>query len=261
MTRVFDTLLHPLRASQPFMGLMAVSMMFGVVMILIFKYASNQQAIGAVRRRMGARALGMLLHLHSPAAVTRTAAALMGDNFVYLWMILRPMLVIAVPFVVTAAQLDARYGKAAVQPGETATVTITWHSLPERELLRLSGTGLHILEPLVMVDTLKQTSFNVINLTPGAVLNADGASFPVGASAGGSGAVVYRGAERRSFLRNLTAPQLAGLPSDSPVSRVSIFLPAARYRVLGGRWSGLAVFRVFRGRAAAAGAAAFRVKV
>lgn len=261
MTRVFDTLLLPFRGSPPLCGFLFLSGVFGIIMILIFKHTSNQKTIGAVRRRMGARALGMLLHLHSPAAVIKTAAALMGDNFVYLWMILRPMLVIAVPFILTAAQLDARYGRVPVKAEDTATVTITWNALPEREGFNPTGTGLDALDPVVFVDTLRQTSFNIAHLTPGASLTVDGTTFPVGAAGSGSGAVVYRGAAPRGLLERLIEPFLAGIPGESTITEVSIQLPEARYRILGGRWSWLAVFLVFSSITAIAGTVAFKVKV
>jgi len=254
-------LLAPFRNCPPFTGLLTVSLLFGVIMILIFKFTSNQRAIGAIRSRMGARALGMLLHLHSPITVIKAAAALMADNFAYLWRIVTPMLFIAVPFILTAAALDARYGSMPVPRGVPTTVTLTWDELPAREGFTVTGTGITVIEPVVFVDTLRQTSFRVRNATPGAMVTAAGVTFPLGASAGGAGSVIYRGAARMNPVERLLKPFLAPLPPDGPVIEANVFIPEARYRILGGRWSWLTVFLVYSSLAAIAGAAAFKVKV
>lgn len=254
-------LLAPLRNCPPFAGLLTVSLLFGVIMILIFRFTSNQRAIGAIRSRMGARALGMLLHLHSPVTVIKTALALMADNFVYLWRIITPMLFIAVPFILTAAALDARYGTMPVPRGVPTTVTLTWVELPAREGFTVTGTGIAVIEPVIFVDTLRQTSFRVQNAIPGATVTAGGVTFPLGTSAGGAGSVIFRGAARMNLAERLIKPFLAPLPPDSPVMEATAGLPEARYRILGGRWSWLTVFLVYSSLSAIAGAAAFKVKV
>lgn len=261
MTGLFNLLLLPFRGLNPLAGLMGVSLVLGIVMILIFKHASNQSAIGDLRRRMGSRALGMLLHLHSPVAVARMGASLMLDNFFYLWMILRPMLIIAVPFVVTAAQLDARYGREPV-PGETpVTVTVNWMEMPGREGLELSGTGLTIHEPVIFIDSLGETSFRVSSGEPGARITVNGTQFPVGASWGWPGSVVYRGASRAGPIPGLVTPFNAGIPHASPVESVTIHLPDIRFPVFGRRWSWLAVLLAGSTLSAVLGAVVFRVKV
>ena len=254
-------LLTPFGNCPPFTGLLAVSIVFGLGMILVFKFTSNQKAIGRIRKRMGARALGMLLHLHSPVTVVRSAAALMADNFAYLWRIITPMLLIALPFILTAAALDARYGSMPIPSGVPATVTVAWDELPAREGFAVTGTGITVVEPVIFVDTLRQTSFRVQNATPGATVTAGGVTFPLGASADGSGRVIYRGAARMNRVERLLKPFLAPLPPDSPVREATVFIPEARYRILGGRWSWLTVFLVYSSLAAIAGAAAFKVKV
>lgn len=254
-------LLAPFSDCPPFTGLLAVSLLFGVVMILIFKFTSNQKEIGAIRRRMGARALGMLLHLHSPVTVIKTAAALMADNLGYLWRIITPMLVIALPFILTAGALDARYGSMPVPRGMPTTVTLTWDEQPTREGFTVTGTGITVIEPVVFVDTLRQTSFRVQNADPGATVTAGGVTIPLGASAEGSGSVIYRGAARMNLAERLLKPFLASLPLESPLTEATVNIPEARYRILGGRWSWLTVFLVYSSLSAIAGAAIFKVKV
>lgn len=259
MTPLFNVLLLPFRSLPPMAGLTAVSVLAGAGMVLLFKHTSDQNAVGRLRSRMSALALGMLLHLHSPRVVLRTAGTLLGCNVVYLWTLLRPMMVIAVPFLLTAAQLDARYGRTSIAR-EPVTVTVTWKALPERPPA-ITSRGAALPGPVVTLDTLRQTSFPMHSGSPGAVLTLNGTTVPVGASSPGSGGVVHRGAVGMSLPRSWFVPFLDRLPSESPVERIELQLPEARYAVLGGRWSWLAVFLAVSTLSAAALVPVFRVKV
>jgi hypothetical protein len=258
VTAVFDAILRPFGDSR-ITGLLAVSLAFGLATVLIFRFTSDQTRIGALRRRMGARALGMLLHLHSPWTVVKTAGGLLADNFVYLWLILRPMLVIAAPFLVTAAQLDARFGRT-IREGPV-TVTVQWRELPSRDEFAPDGRELEVQGPVVFLDTLRQTSFRVLLLSPGAELAFSDTRITLGAEDSRPGSIIHRGAERKRFPDGLMKPFLDDLSQDGPVERISMELPEARYRVLGGRWSWLGVFLAAGSLSAVVGAAVFKVKV
>lgn len=254
MNALFDVLLYPFRTLNPLWGMMWISALTGVMMILIFKRASNQQAISALRRKMGSRALGMLLYLESPATVLKLAVGLISDNFVYLWHLLRPMLVIAVPFVLVAAQLDARYGY--LPPGEDRphTAVIRWESsLPSSLGEPVSG---EIVSPVVTTADSLEKSFSFTG--ENGLFTMDDPAFKAG-SAGGAGSVVVRGAEHRGIIPALFRPWNAVSPEG--VSTVEVFLSPADYGVLGGRWSWFAVFLVFSSLWAVAGAVVFKVKV
>ncbi len=258
MTAFFDTILRPF-GDYRMAGLLAVSLAFGLITVLIFRFTSDQRRIGALRRRMGARALGMLLHLHSPWTVVKTAGGLLADNFVYLWLIVRPMLVIAAPFLVTAAQMDARYGRTV--PDVPVTITVQWRELPSREEFVPAGSGLEVREPVVFLDTPGQTSFRVLFHSPGAELTFMDTTIELGSENGRHGSVIHRGAAGMVFPDGLLKPFLKDLPENGSVEWIAMELPEARYPVLGGRWSWLGVFLAAGSLSAILGAVVFKVKV
>ncbi len=258
MTAFFDAILRPFGTSAP-TGLTAVSLASGPVMALIFRFCSDQERIAALRKRMGARVLGMLLHLHSPRTVVKTAGGLLADNFAYLRLIVRPMLVIAAPFLITAAQLDARYGR--VVPDGPVTVTVQWRELPPRDDFRPAASGMELKAPVVFLDALGQTSFRVVIDSPGAELTFSDTTVRLGAENSRRGCIILRGAENTGFPGRLLKPFLGSLPADGPVEWVRMDLPEARYRVLGGRWSWFGVFLAAGSLSAAIGAVVFRVRV
>ncbi len=255
MNWLFDLLLLPFRSLHPLWGQIWISALTGILMILIFKKTSDQQAIAELRQRMGSRALGMLLYLESPKTVLRLALGLITDNFIYLWHLLRPMLVIAVPFVIVAAQLDARFGKLPPSPDRPSTLTVTWaEGIPGGPLPEPSIGS--IVSPVVTIpDSLEQSfSFTGEN----GVFQIEELGVTIG-SPGGSGRIVTRGSEPRGIVPALLRPWNAVSPGE--IRSVRAFLQPARYGILGGRWSWFGVFLVLSSAWAILGAVVFRVKV
>ncbi len=252
MNFVFDILLYPFRTLNPLWGQMWISALAGLMMILIFKKTSNQQAISQLRRKMGSRALGMLLYLESPLTVLKLAFGLITDNFIYLWHLLRPMLVIAVPFILVAAQLDARYGFQPPSSSRPSTVTVRWEDNLPGELGE--PTVGSVVSPVVTIADSLEKSFS---------FTGDNGVFAmenlrIGTS-GGSGSVVVRGAEKPGIVQALLRPWNTSAPEG--VRYFHAFLQPVDYNILGGRWSWFAIFLVFSSLWAIAGAVVFKVKV
>ena len=132
-TELTTVLLIPFRSLHPLAGAVWLSVLAGLCMILIFRWLTDQEAISELRRRMGAEVLGMLIYISSPGTVLRMAGRLLRSNLRYLVLILRPLVVIAIPFAVLLGQLDARYSRGIPSPGEDITVTLGWAGqLPSR---------------------------------------------------------------------------------------------------------------------------------
>lgn len=254
MNALFDLLLVPFNSLAPLWGLMWISALTGLWMILIFKKVSNQQAISELRRRMGSRALGMLLYLESPLTVLRLAFGLITDNFIYLWHLLKPMLIIAVPFAVTAAQLDARYSVLPPSSNRQSTVVVRWEdTIPSTLGTPERGS---VVSPVVTIaDSLeKSLSF----LGEDGLFTMENSGIRIG-TAGGSGSVVTRGAEQGGIIPVLLRPWNSR--PDPGILSVRAFLQSAEYRILGGEWSWFGVFLAFSSLWAILGAVVFKVKV
>ncbi len=264
LTLVLDMLLLPFRSLPSIWGLLFISLLAGFGMISIFRLTSNQEKISKLRKRMLGEIFGILLHISSPITVIRFAGRLIRSNTLYLLYILKPLVVIAIPFVLICGQLDARYGTDAGDQNTPVTVTVRYKdSLPERDEITVSGTGIEIIPPVVMVDTLRQVSFRII--FEGGIINSldvNGTASTVGTTGLWNGAIVLRGFDGRNSLRRLFCPWI-GRPLLTDAGPISGWysLQAVRYEILGGHWSWLAVFLVFSTVSALAGAKIFNVKI
>lgn len=264
LTWLLDILILPFRSLPPFWGLLFISLLAGLGMITIFRLVSDQYRISKLRKRMFGEVLGILLHVSSPLTVIRFAGKLIWSNTLYLLYILKPLFVIAVPFMLLWGQLDARYGTYAMDQDFQVTVTVKFDdSLPEREEISVNGSGIEIIPPVMMVDTLREISFRMV--AAGEMLRSlevNGTVFAVGRTCLWKGAVIQRGFDRRNTLKRLFCPWIVRpiVEGEGPASGW-YSLPAARYGLLGGHWSWLAVFLVFSTCSAILGAIVFRIKI
>ncbi len=257
----FDVLLLPFRTLPHFWGLFFISLLSGLGMITIFKFVSNQEKISRLRRRMGGCILGILLHLSSPGMVMEFAGKLIWSNTVYLAYLLKPLLVIAIPFMLLWGQLDARYGSSEMDKIDPVTVTVFFDDgLPARDSFEIGVSGLELVPPVVFIDTLDEASFRI--LPEGDFLHyleIGGTSIQVGRTGSWNGCRILRGFDSGSSLKKFFCPWI-GRVNGGPVSGW-YSLPDVRYRVLGGHWSWIAVFLVFSSLSAIAGVKVFKVKI
>lgn len=260
----FDAVLYPLGWLPPLWGLLMISILSGFGMIAVFKAVSDQNGISRLRRRMGGEILGILLHVSSPAAVMKFAGRLIWSNTVYLAILLKPLLVMAVPFVLIWGQLDSRYGAQGIPEDAPVAVTLQYDEpIPERDRLGISADGLELVPPLVMIDTLRQASFRVAALEEGTgKLNLEGMEATVGSTARWNGSRVSRGFDATPSLWRLFTPQV-DVVKRVPGGPVSGWysLPGVDYRVFGWHWSWAAVFLVFSMISALVGARLFKVRI
>ena len=271
MNRIFtditSILLLPFGGLPALWGLVWLSLLAGVCMILVFKGFSDQEAIGSLRKKMGAQALGMLLFISNPVTVLSMAGRLILSNFAYLWLILKPILVIAIPFVILMGQLDARFGRISPSRLERITITLVYsNDLPERNSFEVKCENANLMEPFVFIPTLGEVSFRIRPGGPGLItLDTGGVSFTFGEADTRSGSVSIREFDTGTPFSRIIRPwnakaSISSISSYAP-SKGRIDLPTRRYDVLGGRWSWLTVLLVFSSLSALAGAVVFRVKI
>jgi hypothetical protein len=258
---IFDALLYPFGWLPAIFGLLFISITAGIGMIFLFKAVSDQDRISSLRRRMGGEVMGILLHVSSPMTVIRFAARLIWSNTLYLGHLLKPVLYMAVPFMIVWGQLDARYG--ASPPGEDlgpVTVTVQYYGgLPPGDSLEISASGMELLQPVMRIDTLHQVSFRVMSSGDGK-LEVDGTRIPFGKTGQWNGSRILRGFDSHPSLMLLLRPWIEASGGDEDITG-SYSLPGADYRILSWFWSWEAVFLVFSMLAALAGARIMRVKI
>ena len=109
-------------------SLVALSAIWGVLAVLVFRHFTNRNAVRAAINRIYARLLEIRLYSEELSLVWQAQKALAIDNLKFLSRIAPPVLIMAIPFALLYPQLDAIYGTAPLEVGHTATVTLSGDS-------------------------------------------------------------------------------------------------------------------------------------
>ncbi|AQT68361.1 hypothetical protein STSP2_01521 [Anaerohalosphaera lusitana] len=109
----------------------------GVLMLLVFKYTSNQDAIGRVRDRIKANMLALKLYKDSLYVTFKSLGGLFAGAGSLLLHALRPMGVMIVPMVLLLGQLALWYEHRPLAIGEEAIVSVQVQETQARPSVRL----------------------------------------------------------------------------------------------------------------------------
>jgi hypothetical protein len=139
--------------------LAALGVALGLLLLLLLRKVSNQQAVGHIRRQLQACLYELRLFVDEPAIVWKAQMRLLWLNVRYLALMLRPALILAVPMLFLFSLLEPFYGKAPLEVSEASLVTVKLAHLPgalvaspilqpppgiqvETPAVRIQGTGL-----------------------------------------------------------------------------------------------------------------------
>jgi len=117
-------LLAPIGVLPGWLSNTIVSAATGVVLLIIFKYTSNQRAIGRLRDNIKANMLALKLFKDSISVTLQTQGQVFKGALLLLFHAIRPMLVMIVPVSLLLAQMSMWYQYRPLAKGEEAIVTI-----------------------------------------------------------------------------------------------------------------------------------------
>lgn len=248
---LFDLLTAPFGGAAGW-AVLVLSVLTGVVMLLLFKWATDQDALVAARRVLTGRVYEMGLYQDHLGVLVKIQRDLFLANMRYLRRSLPALLVMLVPMVLILAQMDARYGHRPFEVGETTLVTVT---LDEDQAGLLNGIalevppGVEIQAPPVRDPAGARATWRVGVTGEGAhevvVVLPDGARVGKLLVAGEGSPRLARVRERESLLRVFLNPAEAPLPGGQPVASIRVDLPTRELVYAGVRTNWLVALILF----------------
>lgn len=124
MNALFRPLSGMMMAMPGWLSNLILSAIFGILAIVIFKYTSNQTAIGKVRDNIKAQMLAMKLFKDSMSVTVKIQGRLFTGALLLMLHSLRPMLVMIIPFTLVLAQMGLWYQARPLMLGEQTVLTI-----------------------------------------------------------------------------------------------------------------------------------------
>jgi len=133
-----------------------VSVLTTVMVLLVYKYLSSQEAIKEVKDRVKAHILEIRLFQDDPVLMGRAVRAVLLANLKYLGLNLKPFLIVFLPIFLMLVQMETRFGYRPLLPNESALVRTFWRSAHPGDKgpgpTLLAGDGLSLESPPVRIE-------------------------------------------------------------------------------------------------------------
>lgn len=145
---LFDVLLAPFQGMHYLVSLTLVSVAFGILALLVYKYLSDQAGIDAAKRKIFAGIFEIRLFNDDLGAILRAMGQVLRHNLTYLRHAGIPLLVMMPPLVLMILQLEPHYTYAALAPGQRTVLALELGEGWE-QLAGLTADG---IKPRVEID-------------------------------------------------------------------------------------------------------------
>src|SRR5437868_9641053 len=103
--------------------LIAISLIVGLLMVLVFRYLSDQKAIHVAKDQLKAHLLAVRLYQDQLPVVVRTYGRIIRGTGRYLRLAFMPLLYVIIPITLLMVQLDRYLGVTPLQTAQPFLVT------------------------------------------------------------------------------------------------------------------------------------------
>lgn len=118
--KIFDIIFLPFRSMSPWVAMIIVSFMTGLLMLFIFRFTSNQKEIKKVKNKIKAHLLELRLYKDSLSISLKAQGNILRCNLKYISYSAKPMLVMIIPIILILIQLNFWFGYESLAPGQKA---------------------------------------------------------------------------------------------------------------------------------------------
>ncbi len=124
LNSAFDFVFAPFADRSPLLSLAVFAAASGLLLLLNFRFISNQRAIRRVKNLVQAHLLEVRLFQDQLGVVWRAYGKLLRATLAYLGWSLVPLAVAALPITLLLAQMELRFGARPLMPGESTLLVV-----------------------------------------------------------------------------------------------------------------------------------------
>jgi hypothetical protein len=207
-------------------SLVPISILTGIGMLLVFHHTSDQAAVRRAKGLVTAHLLEFRLFMDEPRLILKAQRDLIVANARFLKLMLRPVVVLALPMGLLLAAMEGFYGHAPLRVGDSAIVTAQVKHDGSSLSLK-APDGIAVETPPVHIVAGLEVSWRIRPLrATNAELELILADRAIAKSvAAGSG--MHYLSERRGSLANLLLRPTEAPLSDAEVAWIEVRYPAA----------------------------------
>ncbi len=194
--------------------------------MLVFRYASNQRTMRRIKKRIQANILAVRLFPDQLGVVLHAYFQVLCYTFVYLGYALRALAILLLPMLIVLAQLNLRFSRLPLQPGDSFILQAKlMRSLRiESASLRLPR-GMKVTAPPVHIPALNEVDWQIQANENGdfwpAVVIA-GQTFTKRVVVSNDIASLHAKREQKSLLNWISNPGGRALPPAGPLRSIGI---------------------------------------
>jgi hypothetical protein len=202
-----------------------------VVGIIVFKYTSNQDAIGKVSDKIRADMIGLILFKDSVKVTLQLQSRLFKSSFMLFFHAIKPLAVMIIPVALLILQLGLWYQVRPLMPGERALVKMELNGAAGSELPEVSIASMPQAEIIIDKTTvaskrhlyweIEAKEFSSASI----VFQVDGSEYEKQLTVGDGFIPVSQSRPGWDFLGILENPREKPFAIDSPVKSISIEYP------------------------------------
>jgi hypothetical protein len=225
-----------------------LSIVIGFLMVIVFRYTSDQHAIRVAKDQLKAHLLAVRLFQDQLPVVLSSYGKIVRGTGCYLRLAFRPLLFVALPLTLLIVQLDRYFGSAPIFPGQPFLIKA--HAVDSDVLNTIElqlPPALQATAPAVHVPAENEVVWRVVATDPGKYdvkIGVSGQMFPKTVS-------VSTGLERLSSVRvrggfweRMLYSAEAALPAASPLQSIIVAYPARNIPFAGFQWNWIWLFFV-----------------
>ena len=154
-TYLFDLIYTPMASWPGWLSLGIMSAVLGVLLLLSFRYTSNQDAIGRARDEIKASMLAMKLFRDNLTVTFSSQLKVMWVSMKILFLSIPPLLVAMIVMVPLFVQMTSRYQFVPAKPGQNTTVKVYFSdAFAARELAGDARIALEVPDGVELVTPL-----------------------------------------------------------------------------------------------------------
>lgn len=216
--------------TAPLLFVVVISIVVGLLLVVIFRYTSNQKAIGRAKDQLKAHLLAVRLFQDQLPVVLRAYGQILLGTGSYLRLSFAPLLIIIVPLTLLIIQLDRYLGSMPIQPGQAFLVSAQVDHSDTLDQLQLQmPSELEATAPPVHIPSAKEVVWRIVAKKEGSYeVGIAGAGPPVSKKIVVSSALARLSSTRLrgAFWERLWSSAETPLPGDSAVKSISVtYLP------------------------------------
>lgn len=238
--KIFDVLFLPFRSMSPWIGMILISFLTGLLMLFVFKWTSNQAGIQKVKNRIKAHLLELRLFKDSLSQSLRSQGNILRCNLRYISYSAKPMLVMILPLILILVQLNFWFGYESLTPNESAILKIKLaqdQNPMDTQITVQPSAGLEMETPPLRIEESREINWRFLATQPGIqqfLVTIDGETITKKVSVAQKPlSKISPLKTNKKFLDQVLYPTESPIDGKIPVQSIEIQYPGKRMNLFG----------------------------